>query len=120
VSSGHSDFGPFGRRIRDGSLPGPGVLSQLRKAAVELAPGLPQLRLPLRRLLPGLPAEASQLTTFEGFPADEFVVSVGPEVFVKGLLVRATDRIYHLYAMGTGNPPTGYDRFKQSFHLARS
>jgi len=64
--------------------------------------------------------EASHLTTFEGFPAAEFVVSVDHGVYVKGLLVRATDRLYQLHAMGKSNPPSGYDHFKESFHLVAS
>ncbi|HKN89643.1 MAG TPA: hypothetical protein VJ622_05125 [Acidimicrobiia bacterium] len=64
--------------------------------------------------------ESSQLTTFEGFPAAEFLVSVSGRGFLEGLIVRAPDRLYTLQVGGVTNPPGGYDRFRQSFHLAQT
>lgn len=63
--------------------------------------------------------ETSKLTTFEGYPAAEFLVSTGQGLYDKGLIVRATDRIYQLQAIAKTNPPAGYDHFKDSFHIVK-
>jgi hypothetical protein len=63
--------------------------------------------------------ESSQLTTFAGFPAAEYVVALQHGLYDKGLLVRATDRVYQIQAVGKTSPPAGYDHFKESFHLAQ-
>jgi len=63
--------------------------------------------------------ESSQLTTLAGFPAAEYVISFHNGLYDKGLLVRATNRIYQIQAVGKTNPPAGYDHFKESFHLAQ-
>jgi hypothetical protein len=60
----------------------------------------------------------SSLTTFQGFPAAEFVIAVEGGRYDKGLLVLAADRIYELQSLDSANPPRGYDHFKASFHIA--
>jgi hypothetical protein len=53
----------------------------------------------------------------QGFDAVEYVL-VGPDsTHVKGLLIRARDRVYQLEAKGKDNPPAGYDKFKASFQI---
>jgi hypothetical protein len=64
--------------------------------------------------------ESAQMTTFEGFPAAEYLVSVPGRAFVKGFIIHAGARLYQLQVVGPVNPPSGYDHFKQSFQLARS
>ena len=60
------------------------------------------------------------MTTFEGVAAAEFLVSVPGGVYAKGLVFQAANRLFTLAVAGRTNPPSGYDRFKQSFHLAGS
>lgn len=62
--------------------------------------------------------ETATLTTFEGFPAAEFVLSLDDGFYVGGLVVQTPARIYQLQTIGTTNPPKGYDHFKASFHIA--
>jgi hypothetical protein len=61
---------------------------------------------------------SSSLTTFQGFPAAEFVIAVDNGVYDKGLLVLTDERVYQLQAIEKSNPPRGYDHFKASFHIA--
>lgn len=64
--------------------------------------------------------ESSQMTTFEGAPAAEFVVSIPGGLYFKGVVFQAANRLFTLAVLGRTNPPSGYDHFKQSFHLAAS
>jgi hypothetical protein len=64
--------------------------------------------------------ESSQLTTFAGVPAAEFLISVPGGAYAKGLVLEANGRLFTLVAVGRTNPPSGYDHFKQSFHLGAS
>jgi hypothetical protein len=61
---------------------------------------------------------SSSLTTFQGFPAAEYVIAVDGGIYDKGLLVLTHDRVYQLQAIEKSNPPRGYDHFKSSFHIA--
>jgi hypothetical protein len=59
---------------------------------------------------------SSVLTTFEGHPAVEFVIAI-KDHFDQGLIVAAPARVYQLQVIDSTNPPDGYDRFKESFHI---
>lgn len=61
---------------------------------------------------------SSELITFEGLPAAEFVIAVDGGYFDRGLIVAAPGRVYQLQVVDKTNPPDGYDRFKESFHIA--
>jgi hypothetical protein len=63
--------------------------------------------------------DSSAPIDFAGFPAAEFVISLDHGHFIKGLFVRAPDRVYQLQVMGRTNPPAGYDRFKHSFEVVQ-
>lgn len=62
--------------------------------------------------------EAASLTTFQGYPAAEFLLAVDDGLYVQGLIVHTPSRLYHLQAVGETNPPGGYDHFKASFNIA--
>jgi hypothetical protein len=61
---------------------------------------------------------SSSLTTFQGFPAAEYVIAVDGGIYDKGLLVLTHAPVYQLQAIEKSNPPRGYDHFKSSFHIA--
>jgi hypothetical protein len=63
--------------------------------------------------------ESASTSTFQGFPAAEYLLAVEDEgLYVRGLIVQTPSRVYQLQAISEVNPPDGYDHFKASFHIA--
>lgn len=59
---------------------------------------------------------ASSLSTFNGFPAAEYVIAVKGE-FLKSFIVQTPRRVYTLQVGGSDDPPAGYDKFTASFSI---
>src|SRR5207245_2123625 len=59
--------------------------------------------------------QSSRLTTFQGFPADEFVIASTQgrtTVYIKALAVHTSSHALIILVGGTEDPPLGYDKFK--------